>query len=306
MLLGSGMLLCTGVCLNLLSQIITDTKFADPSAHIVPWVKFSATMLFSLAVKLRQGPTATPPTPRQHHLMALVGTLDAVAYVTFCLGFTLCGAALSSVVLSGAAQVCTALASRFVLHKRLSLGQVAAVGYVCCGLAIRAIPASRLPSILVGTAAAAAPPTPAFAPEQLRGVAFVLVAAVLYSAVGVTYEALVKSTGKPPQYGDILQHTSKIGEGGGVLSTARASSSHKGVKNWGVGSSAGFQQCHPSASCRKEKSGAHLASPRQLSRALQNLSLCRRCCFHRVSAALHSAALGAARGAAPCGQQRQP
>lgn len=200
---GLPLLLFTGVVMNLLAQAITDTNFSHPSAHILPWIKFTATLLFSVASRRRQGPAAAAPTPRQHRLMAVIGVLDAAAYVTFCIGFAICGASLASVVLGAAGQVCTALATRLVLRKRLSGGQVAAIGVVCGGLALRALP----PSLL----SPGAGPAPALTPEQLRGAGCVLAAAVLYSALGVTYEALVTATGKPPQYADMLWYTSRIG-----------------------------------------------------------------------------------------------
>ena len=75
--------LCSGVVLNMVSQLITDTRFSDPSAHIVPFVKFGATLV---GAALRRPPRATA-SREQARLMAAIGLLDASAYTVYCLGF---------------------------------------------------------------------------------------------------------------------------------------------------------------------------------------------------------------------------
>ena len=222
-------LLITGITVNLYAQQLSDLKFAKPEAHILPTVKFIASVLFAALGKWQSPAVAVQPTPRQRRLMTLMGTLDAVAYVCFCLGFTRCGATLTSLVLAGSSQVFTALASRFVLKKQLSMGQTAAILLVVLGLGIRALP----PSLFVG------PKTQkpissqqSSAAELWDGVALIGVAAVLYSALGVCYETLLSPERvggeeevsenesaievPPPPYSEILWNISIIGATGSL------------------------------------------------------------------------------------------
>lgn len=204
-------LLCTGVSLNLVAQQLTDLKFSDPNAHLIPWIKFFATMIFAILGRWRTGRASIPATSRQRRLMTLIGLLDASAYVAFCLGFMTCGAALSSLVLSSAGQIFTALATRFILRKKIAPGQVAAIACVCLGLLVRSLPPSYLNTSPQHHATK--PQLPSEAAAQRQGVAYVLLAALLYSGLGVAYEALVASpTGAtPPPYPDILWNTSLVG-----------------------------------------------------------------------------------------------
>jgi drug/metabolite transporter (DMT)-like permease len=194
-------LLATGVTLNLYAQYITNLRALNPSAHILPWVKFAATMVFA-AASSRIAPRHTP-TLRQRRLMQAIGILDAVAYVNFCIGFAPCGATLASVVLAASGQVFTAVAARFLLSKRLTGWQTIAIALVCLGLAVRAIPYN------VGNAAS----TVQLSWELKRGMAHVVLAGFLYSLLGVAYESLmVPQAGQPPPpHGNVLWHTSQIG-----------------------------------------------------------------------------------------------
>lgn len=67
-------------------QLITDTKFSAPEAHIIPAVKFTFTLV---GAALRRPPHSVA-TPSQRRLMALIGLLDASAYTVYCLGRLRC------------------------------------------------------------------------------------------------------------------------------------------------------------------------------------------------------------------------
>ena len=75
--------LLSGVVLNTVSQHITDLRFSAPEAHIIPFVKFSATLV---GAALRR-PARSAATREQAWLMAAIGLLDASAYTVYCLGF---------------------------------------------------------------------------------------------------------------------------------------------------------------------------------------------------------------------------
>ena len=198
-------LLVTGTTLNLYAQQLTDLKFAKPEAHILPAVKFFASLIFAALGKWKGPSVARPPTRRQQSLMALIGVLDASAYVCFCVGFALCGASLSSLVLAAAGQLFTALATRFVLKKRLSTPQVLAVSLVAAGLVLRILPSSYF-GLTSNTRTTI---TSTIANTDTRGIVMITIAALLYSALGVAYELLV-TAGAPP-YPDILWHISMVG-----------------------------------------------------------------------------------------------
>lgn len=71
---------------RLSNQIITDTKFSAPEAHIIPAVKFTFTLV---GAALRRPPRVVA-SPSQRRLMALIGLLDASAYTVYCLGSSCC------------------------------------------------------------------------------------------------------------------------------------------------------------------------------------------------------------------------
>ncbi|KAL4513430.1 hypothetical protein Ndes2526A_g07390 [Nannochloris sp. 'desiccata'] len=217
--------LLIGVSLNLYAQQLTDLKFAKPEAHLMPCVKFLASLIFAAFGKLNSPPVAVPANPRQRRLMGLIGVLDAAAYVSFCVGFSYCGTSLSNLVLAAAGQLFTALATRFILKKHLSFGQVAAIGCVALGLCIRALPASYFSTDSTSPNFASASPLANLINIQnynndiLYGVGFILVSAILYSALGVTYEALMSASvsgGTPPPYPEILWHISVVGAAGAL------------------------------------------------------------------------------------------
>jgi len=225
MMLSPLLSLLIGVSLNLYAQHLTDLKFAKPEAHLMPCVKFSASLIFAAFGKWKSHRAAVPANPKQRRLMGLIGVLDAAAYVSFCAGFSYCGTSLSNLVLAAAGQLFTALATRFILKKHLSLGQVAAIGCVALGLFIRALPASYF-----STGSSSSNPSSYFSlanlfdienynKDTLYGVGFVLIAAVFYSSLGVTYEALMSesvSGSSPPPYPEILWHISSIGAAGAL------------------------------------------------------------------------------------------
>jgi drug/metabolite transporter (DMT)-like permease len=189
--------LLSGVVLNTISQLITDTKFSHPNAHIVPTVKFAATLI-GAAVRRPPGRQSTA-TAAQRRLMALIGLLDASAYCLYCLGFYACGATLANLLLSGVGQVLTAALTRWALRRRLTRGQLVGIGCVGLGLAVRALPAAAFGG---GGAAGAAGVAPSS--EQLWGGACVVLAALLYSLLGVAYEHLLRGQPAPPSNAEIM------------------------------------------------------------------------------------------------------
>ncbi|GIL49432.1 hypothetical protein Vafri_5769 [Volvox africanus] len=70
-------------------------------------------------------------------LTAAVGLLDTLSYSLNCLGFALCGSALSMVVFAASGQVFTAVTRRVLLHKTMTAGQISGVGLVVVGLIVR-------------------------------------------------------------------------------------------------------------------------------------------------------------------------
>lgn len=214
-------LLLTGVTLNLYSQQLNDLKIALPEAHLFPTVKFIASLVFATFAKWRGPPSLIPPNPRQRRLMTLIGVLDAAAYLCFCIGFTHTGTTLANLVLAAAGQLFTALATRFILRKHLSRGQLAAIACVGLGLAIRALPASIFisssSSKLKATAAGASSTHSSSGVGSVWGVAFIVFSALLYSGLGIAYEALMAANnGKAPAYPDILWHISIVGATGAI------------------------------------------------------------------------------------------
>ena len=204
-----------GVVITVTSQWVVDADFADKSAHVVPWVKFSSTLLYAL-VSRRSAPTPQP-TARQLRLMGLVGLLDAAAYTTYCVGFYICGATLSGILLPGLSQVLTATATRFVLGRHLSRGQALGISCVLAGLATRALPPELFGQTSTAGAAGVASKAAGSAEEreQLLGAGLIALSAVLYSGLGITYDKLVRGAGeKPPAHADVMWHTSKLGKQG--------------------------------------------------------------------------------------------
>ncbi|EFN56011.1 hypothetical protein CHLNCDRAFT_52094 [Chlorella variabilis] len=199
--------LCSGVVLNIISQLITDTSFSAPEAHIIPAVKFTATLV---GAALRRPRGVRPAaTPSQRRLMAAIGLLDASAYTLYCLGFFACGATLANLLLSGVGQVLTAALTRWVLRRRLTGGQLAGIAFVGLGLAVRAAPAFLLGAAAPNDGGAAA--GAALSREQLVGAALVGLAALLYSILGVAYEKLLKGEPAPPPNAEIMWHVSILG-----------------------------------------------------------------------------------------------
>jgi drug/metabolite transporter (DMT)-like permease len=206
-------LLATGTLINVVAQVISDKAFLDPTAHILPLVKYASSLLFAAVSRLGSKGQWRRHTSEQQAMMLLMGTLDAAAYTAFSMGFTLCGAAVSALVLAGCTQVCNALAARYLLHKHHTSLQVIGIGCVCSGLLIRAAPADMHAALLLYSYTPRAAFL-AFQSPQSLGVALVVVAAVLYSAMGLAYEYLVScSAGLPPSHAEIMWNTSLLGKG---------------------------------------------------------------------------------------------
>lgn len=216
-------LLCTGVSVNLIAQHLSDLKFADQQAHILPSVKFISTFIFATLIQNKTSSAHAPYKHVTHHqkrLMWLIGLLDATAYVCFCYGFAACGATLSSIILSAMGQLFTALATRFVLHKKLSWHQILSIALVCFGLVVRYIPSNTFHrpwkelsfSLTRDSTAYRSSFHASFDQNQVQGFAFIVVAAALYSCLGIAYEALTTNiTTPPPPYPIIAWYTSSIG-----------------------------------------------------------------------------------------------
>eukprot|EP00887_Chlorella_sp_A99_P001819 scaffold19.g1819.t1 len=193
--------------MNVVSQFLTDANFGDPSTHIVPWVRFTATLLF--AAVARWGAPRCRHSAEQERLMWWIGLFDAMAYTAFCLGFVICGATLSGLLLAGINQVLTAAATRFLLGRRLSWGQLSGNACVMVGLLIRGLP----PSLFGGAAGAGGGAKGGGGEQQLAtGMAYIVLSSCLYSGLGIAYDKLVKaSLQAPPSHADIMWHTSKLG-----------------------------------------------------------------------------------------------
>lgn len=202
-------LLCTGITINVYAQKLTNLKFASPSAQVLPTTKFLSSLIFSslFRVQSKHIIRGCPVTTRQRLLMILIGGFDAAAYVAFCTGFSLCGASLSNILLSSMGQIFTALSTQFILRKKLSHGQLAAITLVGLGIILRSAPPSL--SLLSFYRELSN------LPERTVGVCFIILAAALYSCLGITYEALMSSN-SPPPYQDILFTTSVIGSLGAL------------------------------------------------------------------------------------------
>lgn len=136
----------------------------------------------------RLASSATLHLPRRPHpLHTLLHASAAYCLLqVYCLGFAAVGATLANLVLAGVGQVLTAAFTRFLLRKHLTNGQLAGIGCVFLGLAVRAAPAAYFngsPAGGAGDAKAAAAGGLALAlrREQAVGAAWVALAALLYS-----------------------------------------------------------------------------------------------------------------------------
>ncbi|KAL4856175.1 hypothetical protein ACK3TF_003317 [Chlorella vulgaris] len=202
--------LTSGVVVNIVSQLITDTRFSSPNAHIIPAVKFLATLLGAALRRPAGGQSSA--TPAQRRLMAFIGLLDASAYCLYCLGFYACGATLANLLLAAVGQVLTAALTRFVLKRRLTPGQLAGVGCVGIGLLVRALPASYFDGGAAAADSSSSSSSSSLSPEQLWGAACVAMAALLYAILGVAYEKLLKGgESPPPANAEIMWHVSILG-----------------------------------------------------------------------------------------------
>jgi len=174
-------------------------------AHVIPWVKFLAMFVFSnigKAHNARNKGGKTMHSNRQRLLMVLIGVLDSLAYIVFCIGFSYCGAATSSIVLSAASQSFTAMSSRLILKKRLSRQKFIAVAVVLCGVFMKAY--SEKLGIWLDASGL----------MSRMGIFYTSLSGFLYSMVGVVYESLLTNRGKdktPPSHSDIMYSSSVIG-----------------------------------------------------------------------------------------------
>jgi len=107
------------------------------------------------------------------------------------------------------------------LKKSLSHGQLAAITLVGLGIVLRS-PALESAFTIINFRLSSFPDLSNLfkritdsTTEQTAGVFFIILAAALYSCLGITYEALMSSN-SPPPYQDILFTTSAIGSLGAV------------------------------------------------------------------------------------------
>ncbi|GLI64735.1 hypothetical protein VaNZ11_008102, partial [Volvox africanus] len=163
-------------------------------------------------------------------LTAAVGLLDTLSYSLNCLGFALCGSALSMVVFAASGQVFTAVTRRVLLHKTMTAGQISGVGLVVMGLIVRS--AGKIREALMAAAAAttgfhAASGDDTLATSALMaatavarmasdrditlGVVLIVLSAFGYSLLGCLYEWLSAVRGLAMSHAQVATSTSLIG-----------------------------------------------------------------------------------------------
>ncbi|GLC34886.1 hypothetical protein PLESTM_000250400 [Pleodorina starrii] len=247
---GAGYLL-TGTTLAVLGQTVMDQGATDPSTQLIAWTKYACTFVLSLLLQLLSGrrpPDAAsasgsgPATAaaassdvdgaarKAAWLTAAVGLLDTVSYGLNCLGFALCGSALSMVAFAASGQVFTAVTRRLLLRKTMTTGQSAGVGLVVMGLIVRssgkiwealattttttAAPPGGGPAGGGAAAAAAAVAATAAAAtdrDMALGVALIVMSAFGYSLLGCLYEWLSAVRGPSMSHAQVATSTSLIG-----------------------------------------------------------------------------------------------
>jgi hypothetical protein len=233
--------LLTGVLVSLIGQVITKKSVFDTSVHAIPAVKWLSMLAVSLVVRhLSTEATACTGdargsmhdsaiksndhtgkirrrSRRRRHsssssnissssssssssscrsargLLALLGVLDCAAYTLFCLGFGSCGAAATSVVLPAMGHVLTASFSLILLHKSLSNRKMLAVLLVLCALAVKGWEVDFSAEAGVRT-----------------GYAYLGLAALCYSSMGVIYEYII-GMGNAPKHLTLTLYSSSIG-----------------------------------------------------------------------------------------------
>ncbi|KDD73271.1 hypothetical protein H632_c2363p0, partial [Helicosporidium sp. ATCC 50920] len=195
-------LVATGVLLNAIAQALVSTHYADHAAQLVPWLRY----LSSLAGAWMGGGRRTAsPAPAQRSLLAVAGLLDLGGYLSFTYGFYACGPSTSNLVQAGASQVLSALAAKVLLQRRFNRGQLMALSCIFGGLLLRLVP-------LAWDAWAPGMGAPEGAdPNALSfnlGMASLLLAALLYSALGLVYERLHRLPCPTLAHSQLLWHTS--------------------------------------------------------------------------------------------------
>lgn len=199
------LLLCTGICISLLAQKIIHLSFFRYESHVIPWVKFVSMLVFSLLGKAQKRSSEQSKGKAyargQKALMLLIGALDTVAYVSFCVGFSYCGAGTSAIILSASSQTCTAFATLFILKKRLSKRRYLAVLLVLIGIAIKAYESGEIESEMESR-------------NQMIGILYTSLAGILYSSLGIAYELLLSTAtddNPAPGHADIMFNSSLFG-----------------------------------------------------------------------------------------------
>ena len=169
---------------------------------MIPWVKFVSMLVFSLLGKAQsKGKGRKAYARRQKALMVLIGALDTVAYVSFCVGFSYCGAGTSAIILSASSQTCTAFATLFILRKRLTKRRYLAVLLVLLGIGIKAYESGEIESQMESR-------------NQMIGILYTSLAGMLYSSLGIAYEVLLSTGTKDapaPGHPDIMFNSSLFG-----------------------------------------------------------------------------------------------
>jgi drug/metabolite transporter (DMT)-like permease len=138
-------------------------------------------------------------------ILLLMGMLDLASYAIFNIGYAAAGSALAAVVLAATGQICTAVLSVSLLHRRLCRKHVAAVVIVTLGLVLRSaddIDISSMARLLSGfTAAGAAGKDSSSSSGAVGsaegsgvfGVGCVALSALLFSVLGCMYEVLMNT-----------------------------------------------------------------------------------------------------------------
>ncbi|GIL73665.1 hypothetical protein Vretifemale_3796 [Volvox reticuliferus] len=182
----------------------------------------------STLMKASGGAPSVGTSRKAAWLTAAVGLLDTLSYSLNCLGFALCGSALSMVVFAASGQVFTAVTRRALLHKTMTAGQIAGVGLVVVGLIVRsagkirealtAAAAATFPHTASGDATTATATLTAAAVARMvsdrditLGVALIVLSAFGYSLLGCLYEWLSAVRGPDMSHAQVATSTSLIG-----------------------------------------------------------------------------------------------
>jgi drug/metabolite transporter (DMT)-like permease len=136
-------------------------------------------------------------------ILLLMGMLDLASYAIFNIGYAAAGSALAAVVLAATGQICTAVLSVAILHRRLSRKHIAAVAIVTMGLVLRSaddIDISSIARLVTGFKAGATASSSSssnaaggMGGSAMFGVGCVALSALLFSVLGCMYEVLMNA-----------------------------------------------------------------------------------------------------------------